>query len=147
MLRKFCFVFMCSLIALNLACGSAETLDANANKAVNIAVDQSNLPPEFSTKPMDTNGAPPPGIPGANNANLAKGATPTPGIPDPATIGKTPMPKNTPPIPGIPSAEELKKQMNTPRNADDVNKVPPAGNIESPGKRPMDGKRTVSNQQ
>lgn len=145
MFRKICFALMCSLIALNFACGSAETTDANVNKAVNIAVDQSNLPPEFSSKPIETNGASTPGIPDANSANLSKGATPTPGIPDPATIGKTPMPKNTPPIPGIPSEEELKKQMNTPRNADDVNKVPPAGAIENPGKRPADKKQTVSN--
>lgn len=144
MFRKICFVLMCFLAALSFACGSPETTDANVNKAVNIAVDQNNLPPEFSTNQIQTNGASTPGIPDANSANLPKGATPTPGIPDPATIGKTPMPKGTPPIPGIPDEETLKKQMNTPRNAEDVNKVPPAGSIENPGKRPAD-KKTVSN--
>ena len=145
MFRKTCFVLMCFVAALSFGCGSPETIDANVNKAVNITVDQANLPPEFSTTPMVSNGASTPGIPSANNANLPKGATPTPGIPDPSA-SKTPMPKNTPPIPGIPSEEELKKQMNTPRNADDVNKIPPAGSISNTGTRPIDRKRTVSNQ-
>lgn len=140
MFRKISFALMCSLAAMSFACGSPETMDANANKATNITVDQANLPPEFATNQIQTNGASTPGIPSANNANLPKGATPTPGIPDPATIGKTPMPKNTPPIPGIPSEEELKKQMNTPRNADDVNKIPSAGKIENQGRKPSDSK-------
>lgn len=136
---------MCSIAAFSFGCGSPDGTDANANKAVNMTVDQANLPPEFKTTPMVSNGASTPGIPDPANANMTKGATPTPGIPDPATIGKTPMPKNTPPIPGIPSEEELKKQMNTPRNAEDVNKVPPAGSISNTGKSPIDRKRTVSN--
>jgi hypothetical protein len=48
-----------------------------------------------------------------NANNVANGTTPIPGIPDPKTIGKTPVPKKTPPIPGIPDEATLKKQLNT----------------------------------
>ena len=141
MFRKLSFISICFLFALNFACGASET--ANTNQVTNIKVDQANLPPEFATSPMNTNGASTPGIPDSNNANLAKGATPTPGIPDPSTIGKTPMPKNTPPIPGIPDEETLKKQMNTPRNANDVNQSPPNPQSNSAANSPIDRLRQV----
>lgn len=145
MFRKLSFVLLCFLIVLNFACSSSETTSENANKAVNISVDNANLPPEFSTSPVNTNGASTPGIPDPMNANIVpKGATPTPGIPDPKTIGKTPMPKNTPPIPGIPDEETLKKQMNTPRNANEVNMPPPATSQDNTGKmNPIERNRTV----
>ena len=143
MYRKLSFVLLCFLTALSFACGASET--ANTNQAANISVDQTNLPPGFSTSPVTTNGATTPGIPDVANANaITKGTTPTPGIPDPSTIGKTPMPKGTPPIPGIPDAETLKKQMNTPRNASDVNQVPPAVSQDNTSKNnPIDRSRTA----
>ena len=108
MFRKILVIFSCAFFAINLACQSATQPNGNTN------VDQSNLPEGISTKPLPANGERPTGIPDpANtNVNLPKGATPTPGIPDPKTIGKTPMPKGTPPIPGIPDEETLRKQMN-----------------------------------
>ena len=139
---KTFFVLLCFLTAaLNFACGSAET--TNANKITNYNVDQANLPPGFSTSPINTNSASTPGIPNPGNANVVtKGATPTPGIPDPANIGKTPMPKGTPPIPGIPDEETLKKQMNTPRNANEVNQ-PSATSPDNSVKSPIDRNRKV----
>jgi hypothetical protein len=143
MFRKTFFVLLCFLIAaLSFACGSSET--ENANKAVNLSVDQANLPPGFSTSPVNTNGATTPGIPDPGNANVTTaGTTPTPGIPDPKNIGKTPMPKGTPPIPGIPDEETLKKQMNTPRNASEVNQAPPTSQSNSSKVSPIDRTRTV----
>ena len=131
------------MFALSFACSTTTTEDANANKPVNLSLDNANLPPGFSTSPVNINGATTPGIPDPTNANVPpKGATPTPGIPDPSTIGKTPMPKGTPPIPGIPDAETLKKQMNTLRNANEVNQPPPTSQDNS-GKNPIDRSRTV----
>ncbi len=145
MLRKLSFVLLCFLVVLNFACGTSETTNTNANQVTNISIDQTNLPPGFSTSPVNTNGATTPGIPDAANANiLPKGATPTPGIPDPKTIGKTPMPRGTPPIPGIPDEETLKKQMNTIRNANDANQPPPAASQNNTSKiSPIDRNRTV----
>ncbi len=142
MLRKTIFVLLCFLTAaFNFACSSTET--SNANQAANVIVDQTNLPPGFSTSPINTSGANIPGIPDPGNANVTtKGTTPTPGIPDPSTIGKTPMPKGTPPIPGIPDEETLKKQMNTPRNASEVNQ-PPATAPDNSVKKPGDRNRRV----
>jgi hypothetical protein len=88
MFRKLSFVLFCFLIALNFACGASETANTNANQVTNISVDQTNLPPGFSTSPVNTNGASIPGIPDPAHANISqKGATPTPGIPDPKTLG------------------------------------------------------------
>ncbi len=144
MFRNTFFVLICFLTALNFACGTPSTDDANVNKPVNLSVDNANLPPGFSTSPVNTNGAATPGIPDPTNANVPpKGATPTPGIPDPNTIGKTPMPKGTPPIPGIPDAETLKKQLNTPRNANEVNQPPPPTSQTNTVKNPIDRSRTV----
>ena len=143
MFRKLSFVLLCFLTVLNFACGTSET--ANTNQITNNSIDQANLPPGLSTSPVNINGASVPGIPDSANANIPlKGATPTPGIPDPSTFGKTPMPKGTPPIPGIPDAETLKKQMNTIRNANDVNQPPPATSQDNTSKtNPIDRNRTV----
>ena len=143
MFRKLSFVLLCFLTVLSLACGTTET--TNTNQITN-GIDQTNLPPGFSTSPVNTSGATTPGIPDSTNASvLPKGATPTPGIPDPSTFGKTPMPKGTPPIPGIPDEETLKKQMNTIRNANDVNQPPAPTSQSNTGKTsPIDRNRTVS---
>jgi hypothetical protein len=53
---------------------------------------------------------------------MPKGATPTPGIQDPSTIGRTPVPKGATPTPGIPSEEELKRQMSRPVDPNEVNR-------------------------
>jgi hypothetical protein len=121
MLRKFLVIFSCVFIAINLACQSTSQPNGNSS------TEQSNLPEGISTKPLPTNQERPAGIPEtANmNANIPSGATPTPGIPDPKTIGKTPMPKGTPPIPGIPDEETLKKQMNQMKRGNSNSAKPP----------------------
>jgi hypothetical protein len=147
MLRTF-FVLMCFLAALSFACATPENANTSANQTGNAAAEQANLPPGFSTSPINTNGATTPGIPDPANANVTgKGATPTPGIPDPKTIGKTPMPKGTPPIPGIPDEETLKKQMTTPRNANEVNQPPAGTSQDNIQKSPIDRNRTASKSQ
>jgi hypothetical protein len=126
MLQKFLFIFSCALFAISLACQS--TTSPNANNSV----EQGNLPQGISTKPLPVNGERPAGIPDpANvNVNMQPGATPTPGIPDPKTIGKTPMPKGTPPIPGIPDEETLRRQMNQMKS--NSNAAPPQSNPAKP---------------
>ena len=129
MLRNFLVIFSCVFFVINLACQSASQPNGNSS------TEQSNLPEGISTKPL-ANGERPAGIPEtANiNTNVSPGATPTPGIPDPKTIGKTPMPKGTPPIPGIPDEETLKKQMNQMK-----------GNSNS-AKPPQNGSNSTNNQ-
>ena len=109
-MSKFIAVVICCLAAvLNFGCGSAGTGNtqpaANSNQNPARNVDQANLPPEFSTSPIQMANNTAPGIP-ANVGQVQKGATPTPGIP-----GITrPLPKGTTPTPGIPSPEEIRRQ-------------------------------------
>ncbi len=126
MLRKFLFVFSCVFFAINLACQPASQPGSNSSS------NQSNLPEGISSKPL-TNGERPAGIPETVNvnANVPPGATPTPGIPDPKTIGKTPMPKGTPQIPGIPDEETLKKQMNQLKDGSSNSAKPPQSQSNS----------------
>ena len=126
MLRNFLVIFSCVFFAINLACQSASQPNSNSSN------DQSNLPEGISTKPL-TNEERPAGIPETSNlnANVPPGGTPTPGIPDPKTIGKTPMPKGTPPIPGIPDEETLKKQMNQMKGANSNTAKPPQNGSNS----------------
>ena len=114
--------FGLSLMAMG--CGSTATTNVNANVSttnVNAAVklDPANMPDGLKPEAIQPSGAATPGIP-ANVTNLPKGATPTPGIPDPATIKKGMKPGATP-TPGIPSPEELRKMMGQ-----------PAGNVNKP---------------
>lgn len=106
-------------ILLNsIGCGSTQEASSNtaaANTNMSNAriqnVDPNNLPPGLSASPMVPVGNNVPGISPANAANsLPKGTTPTPGIPDPSTIGK-PMKPGATPTPGIPDPATLKKQM------------------------------------
>lgn len=113
---KFLICFVgCSLIAMTVGCGPAET--SNSNGAANRAganriqnVNASELPPGLSASPI----APVANVNAVNSA--PRGATPTPGIPDPKTLGK-PMKPGATPTPGIPDPETLKKQMEQMRKA------------------------------
>ena len=110
-------VVLSSLIAAG--CGSApaansNTAAANSNTVVGNTrlhnVDANDLPPGLSANQTSTAGNSIPGISPANVNALPKGTTPTPGIPDPATLGKPAKPGATP-TPGIPDPATLKKQM------------------------------------
>ena len=111
MLRNAFLVFIFALIAISSACTATDAPNKNANTNVAVA-NQTNLPAEFSTEPVQPSGNTTPGIPDPANANnFPKGATPTPGIPDPTKM--TPVPKGATPTPGIPDEATLKKQSRT----------------------------------
>ena len=111
MFNKFLIFAFFIFTGLNYACNSFETNNSNSSQNINLAIDTTNIPPEFSNKQIELNGNMPPGIPDPKNSNASnsvKGATPTPGIP--ADPGK-PLPKGTTPTPGIPDEQTLRKQM------------------------------------
>ncbi len=94
-------------------CGSATDSNANLANSVNMAgvgpvnLNNSNLPPGISINPIIINGNTTVG----NGPNTVRpGATPTPGIPDPANVNVKMKPGATP-TPGIPSPEEMRRQM------------------------------------
>jgi hypothetical protein len=91
------FAIAVALGALSFACSGADSTNAN----------QTNIPPEFSNKPINTNVNGAPGI-DPNNINVAPNpnGTPTPGIPDPRNVNIKPSGAKTP---GIPSEKELKQ--------------------------------------
>ena len=121
MFGKILIVLVCFLLAINLACQSANTTNSNANTSANI-------PPEFSSSPIPMNGN---FIPGITNANSVDANKTTPGIPD-AIKNKTAVPKGGK-TPGIPDQETIKKQINT--QLTDVNIV----------NNPSDGKKQNEN--
>lgn len=93
-------------------CGSAVDSNANIANGVNTAgigpinLNGANLPPGISNSPIIMNGNV-----GADGSNAMRpGATPTPGIPDPANVNVRIKPGATP-TPGIPSPEEMRRQM------------------------------------
>ncbi|MFN6964166.1 MAG: hypothetical protein ACK4S4_10430 [Pyrinomonadaceae bacterium] len=112
------------------ACGGHPAMNTNANVAVgpleNVNADQ--LPAGITVEPIQPSANSTPGIPPVEAVNVAnKGATPTPGIPDPKTIGK-PLKPGATPTPGIPDPETLRKMMNGQSTPDPT--LPPQGNIE-----------------
>ncbi|HEY0462321.1 MAG TPA: hypothetical protein VGC97_24525 [Pyrinomonadaceae bacterium] len=124
-MKKLLLVTFIFLVAIVSACTSANAPGGNTVSNSNSAT---NIPPEFSNKPVTPSGNSTPGIPDPSTVNVNRmptGTTPTPGIPDPKTIGKTPVPKGATPTPGIPDPETLKKQMNqTIKNANVINQIP-----------------------
>jgi hypothetical protein len=126
-----------SLVAAG--CGSApaansNTAAANSNMSVGNTrlqnVDPKDLPPGLSANQAAPSGNSVPGISPANANVIPKGTTPTPGIPDPATLGKPAKPGATP-TPGIPDPATLKKQMEEMRRQLNSNsnqpQLPPPG--------------------
>ena len=132
MLRIFLFTLVCFSLATNLACSTTEAPNTNSVGTAN-RIDPANIPPEFSSTPINANGASIPGITDPNNANKVPTGN-IPGIPDPNK--KTPQPKNTPPIPGIPSEEEIRRQMNTPLQDVNVVNNPPKNQQSDANSRP-----------
>lgn len=138
MLRSLSFLFLLCLTFIAMACGSAADTNSNrsgdSNRQSNL--DPGNLPPGLSPQPIQPSGNSTPGIPPANAINaVPKGATPTPGIPDPANINK-PLKPGATPTPGIPDAETLRRQMNQVRP--NANVPPPPANTR-PNERKMPG--------
>lgn len=132
MLKKVFFILICFSAAMELACSSAETPNANSNSAAN-RIDSTNIPPEFSNTPVNVNGT----IPGINDQKNAN-QMPTgniPGIPN-ANTAKTPQPKNTPKIEGIPDQETIKRQMNTPLKDVNIVNNPPANQRSTANDQP-----------
>jgi len=118
---KFVLVISLSCSILLVGCGSepqansnSNTTAANSNTIGNTRlqnVDPKDLPPGLSGSPLAPVANSAPGLNPANAVNgVPKGATPTPGIPDPATLGKPAKPGATP-TPGIPDPATLKQQM------------------------------------
>ncbi|MDQ2746135.1 MAG: hypothetical protein M3T96_02630, partial [Acidobacteriota bacterium] len=101
-MRNYLYILTLSAMSLNLACGTVESPSANANSAdANVVqnINAADLPPGFSTSPMQMNTNSVPGIPNPNDPNANKIPTGNiPGIPDANKAGKTPQPKKTPPI-------------------------------------------------
>ncbi len=113
---KLCVTGTAMLLAvLSFGCGSSGPANSGTNTAATnssnaVKIDPANMPEGLSPNSTPVpNGSATPGIP-ANLGPLPKGATPTPGIPDAATLKKGVKPGLTP-TPGIPSPEELRKQM------------------------------------
>lgn len=104
-----------------MACGGASNTATNANTTaatapagntapVAVNLDPANLPPGLSASPIQQ----PANVPGVNsNGAVPRGATPTPGIPDPSKMNK-PLKPGATPTPGIPSAEEIRKMLGKP---------------------------------
>ena len=123
-MKKLFFLLFIFIAAIFTACLSANE-PANSN-AVSNTNTITNIPPEFSNRPIEPSGNSTPGIPDPKTVNMnavTKGTTPTPGIPDPKNMN-TAVPKGATPTPGIPDQANLKKQMERRRPANMVNQIP-----------------------
>lgn len=123
MSNKLILVLVLINFLIGFACSSAGEKTSNSANSANVMtnIDPKNMPPGLSGSPIPPSGNSTPGIPDlkSGNANLSKGTTPTPGIPDEETLKKQlsgKMPKGATPTPGIPDEATLKKQMNQPAN-------------------------------
>lgn len=122
------FTLLAATFGVLSGCGS--TVDSNANMAngVNMVgvgpvnLNGSNLPAGISNNPIIMNGNTVMGT-GANT--VRPGATPTPGIPDPANVNVKMKPGATP-TPGIPSPEEMRRQMQRLSNGSAAATDPPS---------------------
>jgi hypothetical protein len=127
-----CLTFLLGLLVtvFSAGCSSAETTDSNSSEGNSSSnriqnVDPKDLPPGLSASPV---------VP-VNNGNVmgspTQGTTPTPGIPDPKTLGK-PMKPGATPTPGIPDPETLKRQMEEIRKTANrnTNQPPPTGRTD-----------------
>ena len=123
-MKKLFFLLFIFIVAIITACPSANA-PANSNAVSNLNT-ITNIPPEFSNRPIEPSGNSTPGIPDPRNVNMnavPKGTTPTPGIPDPKNVNKA-VPKGATPTPGIPDPANVKKQMNTRLPANVINQIP-----------------------
>jgi hypothetical protein len=123
-----------SITAIILACGSASMNNSNTvvtNAANRTTVSNSNandMVPGSPTASVSPSTNTTPGIT-ATNQPLPKGATPTPGIPDPKNANK-PMKPGATPTPGIPDPETIRRQMSG-EGVPNIN-TPPKGPVMMP---------------
>ena len=124
-------------IAAAAGCSRTPVANSNQNTNVTVTVDANNMPPGLSAVPIAPSANSTPGIPPANQAYITtRGATPTPGIPDPKTLGK-PLKPGATPTPGIPSEAELRRQLQTPLSNVNKNAAPGGPMMMQDRKRPM----------
>ena len=126
MMKLFLLTIALLYTILVIACGSSAPANAGSNANTNsnavIKIDPANMPDGLKPEPIQPSANSTPGIPPVI-ANVPKGATPTPGIPDPASLKKGLKPGVTP-TPGIPSPEEIRKALG--QKPTNVNVPPPA---------------------
>lgn len=113
-MRRYLFISIAAAgLAFTAACGSppvANTVNTNVNNGVNL--NNANLPPGFSTTPIQPGPGQTPGIPAENTTKtVPSNVSPAEGIPSADDLKKPFKPGPTP-TPGIPSPEELKRMKN-----------------------------------
>ena len=139
MIRIILLASALSVTAFIFACGSPGTNNSNVYltnaNSVNV-LNNANVP-ATTDNPIEINAnsnsinsnvatATTPGIPAVNSMTpLPKGATPTPGIPDPKTANKMVKPGVTP-TPGIPDQETIRRQL---QGMDQNMNVPSKGDL------------------
>lgn len=136
-------VLLTAIISATLfgaACSGDATSNGNSNRS-----NSANVPPEFQNINVTPSGNQTPGIPPANQANVnlkpdSNGMI-APGIPANSKVN-TAVKKGTTPTPGIPDPATLKKQANTLiKDANVVNQAPKA--VKEAEKQIKDGIKTV----
>lgn len=122
---RFLIPFLGVLLLTSAACdtGTPSNTNIGANNSISNAtqnIDPKDLPPGLSASPSQP----------VNNANAinasTESGTSTPAIPDPKTLGKPTKPGASP-TPGIPDEATIRKQMEQMRRAmnSNVNQPPP----------------------
>lgn len=125
--------------------GAACSGDATSNGNSSSSNTATNVPPEFQNPQITPDGNATPGIPPANQANVnmkpdSNGMI-APGIPANVKMNTT-VKKGATPTPGIPDPETLKKQANTLiKDANVVNQAPKA--VKEAEKQIKDGVKTI----
>jgi hypothetical protein len=131
MLRIFLLSIVLAITSFILACASAPQANSNVNANIVVVSGNSNIPPEFSTTPIQPSPNSTVGIPANAVNNVPKGPTPTPGIPDPKLANRKAKP-GAAPTPGIPDQETIRRQMQgleSPTTSANPNLAPPGGGM------------------
>ena len=134
MYRIFSPLILLAISCLIFACGTAPQTSVNVNVNA-VSTNNANIPPEFSMSPIPPSANTTPGISANGVTALPKGATPTPGIPDPKLANRKMKPGATP-TPGIPDPETLRRQMQG-LERPNVNGVEPPGGGMMMKKKPQ----------
>jgi len=109
MFRIVSLFLLLGFSALIFSCQSSTNSNNSVNTSANVntqSVPIGNSSSSSLPRSMDT----PVGVPANVVNSVPKGATPTPGIPDPRMVNKKVKPGATP-TPGIPDLETIKRQM------------------------------------
>ena len=144
MMKNFLFIAFILTALFGAACSGESAPNGNSNSASSSNT-STNVPPEFRDVNVPPSGNSTPGIPPANQANVnlkpdSNGMI-APGIPAANKINK-PVTKGATPTPGIPDPATLKKQANTLiKDANVVNQAPKT--MKDAEKQIKDGVKTV----